>query len=113
MELYKVHQAIRTSQGKRDHPSVLVVAADDEDDTIAVALTLAAVAATTQRVLLIDADLERRTLAAVDADQSDAGLVDVAVGRRELADVIVRDRRDQHQPGAVCLAEQPARPADQ
>jgi succinoglycan biosynthesis transport protein ExoP len=52
---------------------------------------LAAVAATTQRVLLIDADLEQRTLAAVDGDQSDAGLVDVAVGRRELADVIVRD----------------------
>ncbi len=91
MELYKVHQAVRTGQGKRDHPSVLVVAADDEDDTIAVSLMLAAVAATTQRVLLIDADLEQRTLAAVDGDQSDAGLVDVAVGRRELADVIVRD----------------------
>jgi Mrp family chromosome partitioning ATPase len=51
---------------------------------VAVALTLAAVAAATQRVLLIDADLERRTLSAIDADQNDAGLVDVAVGRREL-----------------------------
>ncbi len=70
---------------------MLIVAADDDDDVIAVALMLAAVAATTQRVLLIDADLEQRTLAAVDGDQGDAGLVDVAVGRRELADVIVRD----------------------
>jgi polysaccharide biosynthesis transport protein len=91
MELYKVHQALRAGHGKWDHPSVLIVAADDEDEIIAVALMLAAVAAITQRVLLIDADLEQRTLAAVDGDQGDAGLVDVAVGRRELADVIVRD----------------------
>ena len=91
MELYKVHQALQAGHGKWDHPSVLIVAADDDDDVIAVALMLAAVAATTQRVLLIDADLEQRTLAAVDGDQGDAGLVDVAVGRRELADVIVRD----------------------
>jgi polysaccharide biosynthesis transport protein len=91
MELYKVHQALQAGRGKWDHPSVLIVAADDEDDVIAVALMLAAVAATTQRVLLIDADLEQRTLAAVDGDRGSAGLVDVAVGRRELADVIVRD----------------------
>ena len=52
---------------------------------------LAAVAAATQQVLLIDADLEQRTLSAVDGDRSDAGLVDVAVGRRDLRDVIVRD----------------------
>jgi succinoglycan biosynthesis transport protein ExoP len=91
MELYKGHQALQAGRGKWDHPSVLIVAADDEDDVIAVALMLAAVAATTQRVLLIDADLEQRTLAAVDGDRGSAGLVDVAVGRRELADVIVRD----------------------
>jgi Mrp family chromosome partitioning ATPase len=47
---------------------------------------------TIQRVLLIDADLKLRTLSAIDAGQNDAGLVDVAVGRRELSDVIVRDR---------------------
>ena len=91
MELYKVHQAVRASHSKRANLSVLVVAADDEDDTIAVSLMLAAVAAATQQVLLIDADLEQRTLSAVDGDQSDAGLVDVAVGRRDLRDVIVRD----------------------
>lgn len=91
MELHNVYQALRAGHSRWDHPSVLIVAADDEDDIIAVALMLAAVAATTQRVLLIDADLEQRTLAAVDGDQGDAGLVDVAVGRRELADVIVRD----------------------
>ena len=63
-----------------------------EDDTAAVALTFAAVAAASQRVLLIDADLERRTLSAIDADQTQAGLVDVATGRRALSDVIIRDR---------------------
>ncbi len=92
MELRKVHDALRVDQGRRGNSSVLVVASDDEDDTVAVALMLAAAAATSQRVLLIDADLERRTLSAIDADQSGAGLVDVAIGRRELSDVIVRDR---------------------
>jgi polysaccharide biosynthesis transport protein len=91
MELYNVHQALQAGHSRSDHPSVLIVAADDQDDVVAVALMLAAVAATTQRVLLIDADLEQRTLAAVDGDQAGAALVDVALGRRQLADVIVRD----------------------
>jgi Mrp family chromosome partitioning ATPase len=92
MELSKVLETVRVSHKARGNPSILIVAADDDDGTVAVALTLAAVAAATQRVLLIDADLERRTLAAIDADQAEAGLVDVAVGRRELSDVIVRDQ---------------------
>jgi uncharacterized protein involved in exopolysaccharide biosynthesis/Mrp family chromosome partitioning ATPase len=91
-ELRKVLEAVRISHKTRGNPSILIVAADDDDGTVGVALTLAAVAAATQRVLLIDADLERRTLAAIDADQAEAGLVDVAVGRRELSDVIVRDQ---------------------
>jgi polysaccharide biosynthesis transport protein len=91
IELRKVHEALRASHKTRANPSVLVVAADDDDGTVAVALTLAAVAASTQRVLLIDADLDRRTLSAIDADESEAGLVDVAVGRRELSDIVVRD----------------------
>jgi uncharacterized protein involved in exopolysaccharide biosynthesis/Mrp family chromosome partitioning ATPase len=91
-ELRKVLEALRASHKTRGNASVLIVASDDEDDTVAVALTLATVAAATQRVLLVDADLERRTLAAIDADRNDAGLVDVATGRRELADVIVRDQ---------------------
>jgi uncharacterized protein involved in exopolysaccharide biosynthesis/Mrp family chromosome partitioning ATPase len=91
-ELRKVHEAVRASHKTRGNPSILIVASDDDDGTVAVALTLAAVAAATQRVLLIDADLERRTLAAIDADQTEAGLVDVAVGRRTLSDVIVRDQ---------------------
>jgi len=91
-ELRKVLEALRASHKTRGNASVLIVASDDEDDTVAVALTLATVAAATQRVLLVDADLERRTLAAIDADRNEAGLVDVATGRRELADVIVRDQ---------------------
>jgi Mrp family chromosome partitioning ATPase len=88
----KVYEAVRASHRKRGNPSILIVASADDDDGAAVALTLAAVAAATQRVLLIDADLERRTLSAIDADQSEAGLVDVAVGRRMLSDAVVRDR---------------------
>src|SRR5580700_2657993 len=91
-EIQKVYEAVRVSHKKRGNPSVLVVAADDEDDTASVALMLAAAAAATQRVLLIDTDLKRRTLSAIDADEGDAGLVDVAIGRRELSEVIVRDR---------------------
>src|ERR1700731_4834145 len=91
-EIKKVYEAVPSSHKKRGNPSVLVVAADDEDDTASVALMLAAAAAATQRVLLIDTDLKRRTLSAIDADDGEAGLVDVAVGRRELSEVIVRDR---------------------
>jgi len=91
-EIEKVYEAVRASHKRRSNPSVLVVAADDEDDTASVALMLAAAAAATQRVLLIDTDLKRRTLLAIDADGGEAGLVDVAVGRRELSEVIVRDR---------------------
>jgi uncharacterized protein involved in exopolysaccharide biosynthesis/Mrp family chromosome partitioning ATPase len=91
-EIQKVYAAVRAHHKKPGNPSVLVIAADDEDDTVSVALTLAAAVAATQRVLLIDADFKRRTLLALDADEGEAGLVDVAVGRRELSDVIVRDR---------------------
>ena len=91
-EIQKVYAAVQASHKKRGNPSVLVVAADDEDDTASVALMLAAAAAATQRVLLIDTDLKRRTLSAIDAEDGEAGLVDVAVGRRELSEVIVRDR---------------------
>jgi polysaccharide biosynthesis transport protein len=91
-EIGQVLDGVGASPGMRGNPSILVIAADDEDDTVAVALTLAAAAAITRQVLLIDADLERRTLAAIDADRSPAGLIDVAVGRRELNEVTVRDR---------------------
>ena len=68
-EIGHVLEAIRASHRTRGNPSILVVAADGEDDTVAVALTIAAAAAMSERVLLIDADLERRTLAAIDADR--------------------------------------------
>jgi polysaccharide biosynthesis transport protein len=91
--LQKSHNREGSRQGDRqDNPSVLVVALDAEDDSATVALTLAALAAERERVLLIDADIERRTLSAIDAQQSEAGLVDVATGRRLLSDVITRDR---------------------
>jgi len=91
-ELRKIQEAVLAGRKARANPGILVVAADDEDDTVAVALMLAAATAATRRVLLIDADIDRRTLSAIDADQTDAGLVDAAIGRRDLADVIVHDR---------------------
>jgi polysaccharide biosynthesis transport protein len=91
-EIGQVLEAIRASHSKHDNPSVLVVAADDDDDAVASALMLAAAAAMTERALLIDTDLDRRTLAAIDADRNEGGLVDVAVGRQKLSEVIFRDR---------------------
>lgn len=88
----KVYDTVCGNHNKRGNPSVLIIASHDDNDSAAVALTLAALAAAKQRVLLIDADLQRRTLSAIDADQSEAGLVDVAVGRKVLSDVVVRDR---------------------
>jgi polysaccharide biosynthesis transport protein len=94
--ILKVYDALQSShdrqENRQDNPSVLVVALDAEDDSATVALTLAALAAEKERVLLIDADIERRTLSALDAQQGEAGLVDVATGRRLLSDVITRDR---------------------
>jgi uncharacterized protein involved in exopolysaccharide biosynthesis/Mrp family chromosome partitioning ATPase len=90
--IHKLYDALQASHDQPDNPSVMVLALDAEDDSATVALALAAVAAERGRVLLIDADIERRTLAAIDAAQSEAGLVDVATGRRLLSDVITRDR---------------------
>ena len=88
----KVYEAMQSNHKKHGNPSIMVVACRNDNDTAAVALTLAALAAATQRVLLIDADLDQRTLSAIDADRSEAGLVDVAVGRRLLSEAVVRDR---------------------
>ena len=87
----KVYDTVRAAPGKRGNPSVLVIASGVDSGSAPVALTLAALAAATQRVLLIDTDLERRTLAVIDADRSEAGLVDVAVGRRLLSEAVIRD----------------------
>jgi uncharacterized protein involved in exopolysaccharide biosynthesis/Mrp family chromosome partitioning ATPase len=88
----KVYDEVRASHMTPGNPSVLVVACDDQDDAATVTLALAALAAATQRVLVIDTDLERRTLSAIDAEESGVGLVDVAVGRRLLSDAITLDR---------------------
>jgi Mrp family chromosome partitioning ATPase len=87
----KVYDTVRARPGRRGNPSVLVLASEVDSGDAPVALTLAALAAATQRVLLIDTDLERRTLSVVDADRSESGLVDVAVGRRLLSEAVIRD----------------------
>jgi uncharacterized protein involved in exopolysaccharide biosynthesis len=90
-EMRKVYDAVRKKHTKRTGPRILVVASDDEFDATAVALSLAEAASRTQRVLLIDADLQRRTLAAIVDDQTQGGLVDVANGRKLLSEVVIRD----------------------
>jgi len=91
-QIRKIYDEVQASHTSPDNPSVLIVASDADDDFATVAFALAAVAAASETVLLIDADLQHRTLSAIDAEKSDAGLADVAVGRCELADVITRDR---------------------
>lgn len=90
-EIQKVQDAVREAHKGRGNPGVLVITSSDEDDTVAVALMLAAAETVKNRVLLIDADMERRTLSALDADHTNSGLVDVAAGRRNLDEVVVRD----------------------
>lgn len=90
--IQQVYDAVRAGPVRPGNRNVMVVASGDDADAAAVALTLAALVASTQRVLLIDADLERRALSAIDADHSEAGLVDVAVGRRLLSETVIRDR---------------------
>lgn len=89
--IHKVYDTVRAGPGKRDNRSVLVLASGVDSGTAPVALTLAALAAATQRVLLIDTDLERRTLSVIDADCGESGLVDVALGRRLLSEAVIRD----------------------
>ncbi len=92
-EMRKVYDVIRANHKKNVGATVLVVAPHDDDDTTTVALQLAAAAAATQRVLLIDADINRRTMSALVPDQAEAGLVDVAVGRKGLAGAVIEDLR--------------------
>jgi uncharacterized protein involved in exopolysaccharide biosynthesis/Mrp family chromosome partitioning ATPase len=86
-----VFAALGTDRARAGRSRILVVSSTDEDDTVLVALALATVGAADHRVLLVDVDLDRRTLSALDAEQSDGGLVDVALGRRDLSEVVVRD----------------------
>lgn len=90
-EIRQIYQKVRESCRRQDRTCIFFVASGDEDDTAAITLAFAAMAAATQRALLIDADPHRRTLSAIDADQIDAGLVDVAMGRWDFSDVVMRD----------------------
>jgi Mrp family chromosome partitioning ATPase len=92
-DMRRVLETVRACHAQPQAPSILVVSPQEAADTTMVALQLAAAAAATQRVLLIDADMHERTLAAIIPGESDAGLVDVAVGRKVLAEAVVHDAR--------------------
>ncbi len=91
----KVHAAIRAVHKKSVGATVLVIGPRQGDDTRSLVLHLAGLAAATERVLLIDADVERRTIGALCADQPEAGLVDVAIGRKILAGAVTQDLRSK------------------
>jgi Mrp family chromosome partitioning ATPase len=92
-EMRKVHDTVRTRHKRNTGATVLVVAPHEGDDTTVVALNLALAAAATQRVLIIDADVHRRTLSTIVPDDTEAGLVDVAVGRKGLSAAVIQDLR--------------------
>ncbi len=87
----KVYGALRACQMDKQHPRLLVLACDYGEDAAAVAASLAATAAATQSVLLIDADTEGRTASSLAGGQSKTGLLDVAAGRCNLANAITHD----------------------
>ncbi|HEX4411838.1 MAG TPA: exopolysaccharide transport family protein [Xanthobacteraceae bacterium] len=89
-EMNKVYDELRAHPAASGNPSVLILG--DVDEAPLVTLTLAGVAAATQRVLVIDPDLDRHTLSAIDVEDSGGGLADVALGRRMLSDVTRLDR---------------------
>jgi Mrp family chromosome partitioning ATPase len=89
-EIRRLHEALRAA-GPGVGQSVLLLAPHDDVATSAVALNLAAVAAMKERVLVIDADVARRTISALSRERPDGGLVDVALDRMPLADAVVRD----------------------
>jgi succinoglycan biosynthesis transport protein ExoP len=91
----KVHAAIRAAHHKSVGATVLVIGPRQGDDTRSLVLHLAGLAAATERVLLIDADVERRTIGALCADQPEAGLVDVAIGSKILAGAVTQDLRSK------------------
>jgi uncharacterized protein involved in exopolysaccharide biosynthesis/Mrp family chromosome partitioning ATPase len=92
-DMRRVIETVRASHTQPQAPRILVVSPQQVADTTMVALQLAAAAAATQRVLLIDADMHERTLSAIVPGESDAGLVDVAVGRKALAEAVMHDAR--------------------
>jgi uncharacterized protein involved in exopolysaccharide biosynthesis/Mrp family chromosome partitioning ATPase len=90
----KVYAAIRANHKKSVGATVLVVAPHEGSDLSRVALHLAGLAAETERVLLIDADIERRTIGVLCAEP-EAGLVDVAIGRKVLTGAVTQDLRSK------------------
>jgi uncharacterized protein involved in exopolysaccharide biosynthesis/Mrp family chromosome partitioning ATPase len=95
-EIRRLSLMLDMAGGGDSGKSVLIAALDDDDELAsAVALNLAAVAAADERVLLIDADVNRRTIGTMLRDWPKGGLVDVALDRMPLTDAVVRDDRTQ------------------
>ena len=90
-EISNVYEALRACHKDELHPRLLVLACDYGVDAAAVALSLAATAAASQSVLLIDADTEGRTVSSITGGRSKTGLLDAAAGRCNLAAAITHD----------------------
>ncbi len=87
----KVHEALGACHKGELHRRLLVLAGEYGEDAAAVAVSLAAIAAASQSVLLIDADTEGRTASSITGDRSMTGLLDAAAGRCNLANAISLD----------------------
>jgi polysaccharide biosynthesis transport protein len=92
VELRRLHDTLRSGH-RWTGQSILLAAAQRDGENRAIALNLALLAAANHKVLLIDGDIQRRTLTAILPDRFDSGLVDVASGQKALSQIIVHDAR--------------------
>ena len=112
MELRKVQEAVLAGGKANGNPRILVVAADDDDGTVAVSLMFAAVAA----VKSARASDRRRSRAPdIVCDRCRPNRGWTCRCRHRPPRPFRRDRSrpgNQHRSGSVRIAEQPARPPD-
>jgi Mrp family chromosome partitioning ATPase len=92
VELRRLHDALRSGH-RWTGQSILFAAAQRAGENRTIALNLALLAAANHKVLLIDGDIQRRTLTTILPDRFDSGLIDVASGQKALSQLIVHDAR--------------------
>jgi hypothetical protein len=90
-EIRALEKTLRQTSPRR----LLILGVKDDDAAAAVALNLAAVAANTQRVLVVDADPSRRALARLLLFAPAGGLTDARTDKGSLETLIKRDERSR------------------
>ena len=90
-EIRALEKVLRQTSPRR----LLILGVKDDDAAAAVALNLAAVAATARRVLVVDADPSRRALARLLLFAPAGGLIDARTDQGSVKTVIKRDERSR------------------